>query len=315
VQAGTASALGGLKTNDAFPQDPPYLRNIPLSPQRDWPPFTVWEQDLEQGQDVLFITPSIWEWDSGKGLLQRFLDAQKSIDDQFGKKAKDVFGGAFPAYKWVFDAVSLGIQTTAGYVESAGDAGDRPIGMTRNPDPAGAKFVFTPSVIMLTYDSAKQLTQTNSLGVPGLLSIPFHDDPDLGDGFYTLYVQVEEVAPPHYADGAVVREASRPEVYVIFGRAKFWIPDPDTLQRLYGGWGAVQSVPDGTLAFAGVTDVPVDGTLLREEHDPVVWQMSAGQKRWVINPDVLAHHGGWGQMRVVPDGATGRFPQGDPLTN
>jgi hypothetical protein len=93
VQAGTASALGGLKTGDVYPQQPPYLRTTPLTPDRDWPPFAVWEGDLEEGQDVLFVTPSLWEWDQGKGLLQRFIEAQKSIDDQFGKKAKEIFGG------------------------------------------------------------------------------------------------------------------------------------------------------------------------------------------------------------------------------
>jgi hypothetical protein len=34
-----------------------------------------------------------------------------SIDAQFGQKAKDIFAGRWPVTSWIFDAVSLGIQT------------------------------------------------------------------------------------------------------------------------------------------------------------------------------------------------------------
>lgn len=196
IQAGSATSLGGLKTGDAYPQEPPHIRTLPVTPERNWPPFSVWEGNLTAGEDVVFITPSAWEVDDGKGLLQRFIEGQKSIDDQFGMKAKEIFGQVLPAWKWIFDAVSLGIQTQAAILQHTGDPGDRPIGMTRNPDPNGLKYIFDPPVIVLTYDSAKLLTQTSSMGVPGLLTLPYHDDASLGDGDYTLYLQVEEVTPP-----------------------------------------------------------------------------------------------------------------------
>jgi hypothetical protein len=62
----------------------------------------------------------------------------------------------------------------------------------------------------------------------------------------SLHQQVLAVLEGILPDGAVVRETSGVPVYVIFGGAKFWIPNPDVLQK-YGGWGAVRVVPDGAL--------------------------------------------------------------------
>ncbi|MFT3971353.1 MAG: hypothetical protein QM695_14010 [Micropruina sp.] len=119
--------------------------------------------------------------------------------------------------------------------------------------------------------------------------------------------------PVNLADGSVLREKDNAPVYVIFGGAKFWIPDAGALSRLYGGWGAVQIVPDG--ALANVPTTPRDQTLLREEDHPEVWLMQDGAKRHVVSPDVLNKHGGWGQVHVVPDNSTATFPTGDPVTS
>jgi hypothetical protein len=233
VQAGSASPLGGLASGDAYPQEPPHVRTLPLTPLRDWPPFAVWEGDLEDGKDVVYISPSIWEVDDGPSLLQRFIEAQKSIDDQFGKKAKEIFGGAFPPSRWIFDSVSLGIQTAAAYLEHTGDPGDRPIGMHLNPNP-GAKYFFPPPVIVLSYESAKKLTQTSVKGVPGLLELPFDDDSSLGGGSYSLYVQVEEVQPAlpgqwrhvGHANGVVAMTAVQNRLVCATGDGGLWMREP-----------------------------------------------------------------------------------------
>jgi hypothetical protein len=61
---------------------------------------------------------------------------------------------------------------------------------------------------------------------------------------------------------------------VIFGGAKFHVPDSDTLTRLYGGV-PIFDAPDGS---AGpIPGVPVDGTLLREENG-TIWVITHGQK-------------------------------------
>jgi hypothetical protein len=44
VKAGSASNLGGLMTGDSFPDEPmPWLPATPTSPQRDYPPYVIWE--------------------------------------------------------------------------------------------------------------------------------------------------------------------------------------------------------------------------------------------------------------------------------
>src|SRR3954466_11819169 len=45
-----------------------------------------------------------------------------------------------------------------------------------------------------------------------------------------------------YPDGTLLRETTRPEVYVIEGGARVWVPDAGNLQRLYDGWANVKVV-------------------------------------------------------------------------
>ncbi|MGZ8222095.1 MAG: hypothetical protein ACXWT0_10645 [Methylobacter sp.] len=117
--------------------------------------------------------------------------------------------------------------------------------------------------------------------------------------------------PFRLIEGSVLREKSSAPVYVIYGGAKFWIPDPQVLQRLYGGWAAVTIVDDNSLA--NVPTLPRDGTILREEHDAYVWRIEGGKRRHITTPTVLNQFGGWNAVRVVPDNATSPFPVGDPI--
>lgn len=127
----------------------------------------------------------------------------------------------------------------------------------------------------------------------------------------TLQQQVLTILEGVRPDGSVVRETSAAPVFVLFGGAKFWIPNPTVLER-YGGWGAVKVVPDG--ALAALPKVPRDGTVLREMSAAPVYVMVGGQKRWIPNPTILQKYGGWAAVRVVPDGALAGFPQGPNAT-
>lgn len=127
----------------------------------------------------------------------------------------------------------------------------------------------------------------------------------------SLQEQVFNVLQGIRRDGELVREASAAPVYVIFGGAKFWIPNPTVLQS-FGGWAAVKVVPD--LSLAPVPSVPRDGTVLREMSSAPVYVMRSGQKSWIPNPDVLQKYGGWAAVKVVPDGALAPFPDGPQAT-
>jgi hypothetical protein len=145
VQAGSASDRGGLMTGDSFPNEPmPWLPATPTSPERDYPPYVIWEGELpEDGSRSVLITPTILEYDDEANFWIEVLEALKQIDDEFGQKAKAAFGTLFPVAKPVFDVVSVGIHTLAALPRFFGNPATRPIGMTEAPeDPS--KYVYHP---------------------------------------------------------------------------------------------------------------------------------------------------------------------------
>ncbi|MFE5870373.1 hypothetical protein ACFQ6V_17260 [Streptomyces roseifaciens] len=327
LRAGTAadwlgSRTGGIVSGDTFPTPTPHVRNVDLEVReredpRRYPPYKIWQGELRDNDDTMvFLTPTIWEWDPGQGAVDGWVAWVKSVDAQFGTRAKDIFGGIWPISKPIFDAVSLGIQTFAtlpGLWSPFGRSMQRPIGLQRDPNqPDGSTF--NPTVLALSYGTAEYLCSNDLSGLGnGILAIRYEDDPSLR-GHYVVYLQIDKVGGPvRFPDGSLIREVSKPEVYVIFGGAKFWVPNPDTLIRLYDGWAAVRVVPDGTLADAGISDTPVDGTVLKEEHAPAVWRMENRKRRWVTSPTVLARYGGWAAVRTVPDNALAPIPTGAPL--
>lgn len=154
-----------------------------------------------------------------------------------------------------------------------------------------------------------------TLGYLGSRLISDYASPDqLPPELMAAYIQQNPTyhPPVNLNDGSVLREQSSAPVYVIFGGAKFHIPDPTVLAQLYGGWGSVVVVPDHSLDAVPTT--PRDGTVLREADHAEVWLIEAGQKQHITSTDVLNRYGGWAVVHVVPDGATANFPTGNPIT-
>jgi hypothetical protein len=109
--------------------------------------------------------------------------------------------------------------------------------------------------------------------------------------------------PPTPADFTLVRELFSAPVYVVYGGAKFWIPDPPTLFSLGFDWSQVRVLPPG-----GTNKIvdwpPIDGTLLREQHDAKVYLVESGVLSWVTSPAVMdARCLRWRHVRIVPDKA------------
>lgn len=106
--------------------------------------------------------------------------------------------------------------------------------------------------------------------------------------------------PAAPADGVLVRERNRPEVFVVYGGAKFWIPDPETLFDLGFDWSVVKVIPDGGSTQLG--SMPVDGTLIHEQRGGKVYLVDQGQLRWVVGPNVMDTRClPWRHVRTVPD--------------
>jgi predicted acylesterase/phospholipase RssA len=108
-------------------------------------------------------------------------------------------------------------------------------------------------------------------------------------------------------DGTLLRNRDDAPVYVTYGGAKFHIPDPATFDRLGFAWNDVRSCPDGSLG--SIASVPVDGTLLKEEHNDAIFVVFGGAKFYLIGPDMFDRLGfAWGNVRVVPDGGLAQIP-------
>ncbi|MET7889191.1 hypothetical protein [Streptomyces avermitilis] len=91
LQVGTArdwlgSRTGGIVSGDSFPTATPYLRNVDLGVKeqadpRRYPPYKIWQGELRDSDDTLvFLTPTLWEWDPGQGAIDGWIAWQKNVD-------------------------------------------------------------------------------------------------------------------------------------------------------------------------------------------------------------------------------------------
>jgi hypothetical protein len=198
----------------------------------------------------------------------------------------DFWGGCTVAISWFADNVAggrWGDQTPAP-TYPAGRLPDRTV-MT---DPAGFRVVFGGASFLA--DSA----YLSAMGLSTAGALPFSAMP---------------AAP---ADGVLVRERNHPEVFVVYGGAKFWIPDPETLFDLGFDFTVVKVIPDG--GSTQIASIPFDGTLIKEQHDPKVYFVDQQQLRWVTSPSVMdARCFPWRHVRTVPDNALAALARGPDI--
>ena len=112
--------------------------------------------------------------------------------------------------------------------------------------------------------------------------------------------------PPIPADFTLAREWNRPEVYLVFGGAKFRIPDPPTLFALGYDWSMVRVIPAG--GTSKLLTIPIDRTLIKEQHDPRVFLVDNQQLRLVTPAVMEAECLPWRHVRVVPDTTLSTLP-------
>jgi hypothetical protein len=114
---------------------------------------------------------------------------------------------------------------------------------------------------------------------------------------------------PDTADGTLMREASRPEVYIVHGGAKFHVPSWDQFNAMGLDVNAIQEVGDGSIIRFGI--IPRDGTLLRELSLQEVYIFRDGMKVHVPSGNEFNRAGlDWNAIRVVPDDSTSWMPTG-----
>jgi hypothetical protein len=97
-------------------------------------------------------------------------------------------------------------------------------------------------------------------------------------------------------DGTLLQEESG-ALFVVFGEAKFELPDLGVYDRLYSG-RPIHPLWDGALAELG--DMPAEGSLFREASSPRVYEINGGLKQLVSDerPDI---HVLWdGALEYIP---------------
>lgn len=182
VLAGTASALGGLKTGDAFATS-----------------TVLWEGELAEGGESAVIVPTIWEWDGDPDFLNRalgFLGAPIILAGEGAGIALTASPEAIPdranallghVFRKLTGRGELGTNVTV-TKNVFGDPKDRPIGMKD----AALHYVFEPQALHLTHDSASAIARTDFGRGAGVLTMRYRDAEEL-KGDYALSIRVERV--------------------------------------------------------------------------------------------------------------------------
>jgi hypothetical protein len=123
----------------------------------------------------------------------------------------------------------------------------------------------------------------------------------LGSVVEVAYGTIQNL-PDYPQDDTVIKEWDRPEVYVVLSGARVWIPNPDELNRYYGGWQRVIQIPTGTAAR--LSDRPRPGTIFKERTTGRIALFAGnGQKiPWFPMPFYFP------KIYIVPDGTLDRLP-------
>jgi hypothetical protein len=114
------------------------------------------------------------------------------------------------------------------------------------------------------------------------------------------------------ADMTLLREVSRPEIFVMIGGARYHIPSPAAFTAMGFDWGNVRLVPDGsTRAFQRLS---YEGALIKELSSDPVYVVRNRALSHISSPtrfDELCFS--WRNLRTAPDGGLAQWPRGPTL--
>jgi len=116
-----------------------------------------------------------------------------------------------------------------------------------------------------------------------------------------------------FPDQTTLRETTGGDIYVIFGGAKFHIPDFYVLGN-YSNYRSIRKIPDGMLSR--IPDIPREGSILRQINDEgKVYLIKDKMRHLFENPEVLNFFGGWDALCTVPEHTLEQVPDaGDIVT-
>lgn len=130
-----------------------------------------------------------------------------------------------------------------------------------------------------------------------------------------------DAEPLNYADGTMVREENRPEVYVIANGQKKHILDPIAFADLGYNWGNVVVVPVNSLGIfknaapMNSNSTHPEGALIRVEGTPTVYVVEGGKRIPISDIQLFnARKYDWGKVLVVKDKQAKKFEVSTQLT-
>ena len=125
------------------------------------------------------------------------------------------------------------------------------------------------------------------------------------------YGDAEEVC---YADGTIVRERDRNEVYVIADGEKKHIEDPTAFAALGYNWNNVVKIESGALGFYRLrsamrtNSVHPEGALIREEGTSTVYLIEGGKKKPISTQSIFnARRLNWNNVLVINNAQMTKF--------
>lgn len=194
LPAGSAGDSGGLKSGDAYPHAEPWRRRADAVLRdevgtRTGLPMVLWEGELADGESLLQIAPTIWEWDGNPELFGQWnQELERSLRQRLVGLGGLIDSLRTPAVSQPTYGRSDVVRTRTGFDFrlNLGTAGDRPIGLA----PLEAQTdEFYAAQLLLSYAAALEASQQGRA-----IEVHYREpQPSHLEGDYTLYLQVERL--------------------------------------------------------------------------------------------------------------------------
>lgn len=126
--------------------------------------------------------------------------------------------------------------------------------------------------------------------------------------------------PVNYADGTIVQEDGKPEVYVVADGEKKHITDPTAFAALGYNWNNIVKVKPGVLGLFHLrsamksNSVHPEGALIREEGTNTVYLIEGGKKKPISSLNIFnARRLNWNKVLVINKAQMNKFQSGANL--
>jgi hypothetical protein len=189
VQAGSASLQGGIMPNDAYPVIPQLVAQLQPATTNNLP-YLLWEGELTEIDNAVFLSPAVWESDEGDELVTHYATFQANdattaghreglsgyVPNTYGRPVLDTWKPQKTCPTWISQP---GSGCKYAFAPPIGGWRDEPMDMN-------ADRSHTPTYLAINWKLADGLTRVNPAAV---MEIPFKNSQTGWE--YVLYVRIE----------------------------------------------------------------------------------------------------------------------------